>query len=100
LKINDIRPKKIMAGAKAAYQRDVEMYLGVISLFRERSPGCDGLRSGFFCKKDGFNFVRCPGCWTVFMNLGPSSDLVHKLYQTRNTYDYWGKKVYPASADG
>jgi SAM-dependent methyltransferase len=90
-----------MAGAKAAYQRDVEMYLGEINLFRERKcPGCGGLNSEFFCKKDGFNFVRCPGCWTVFMNPGPSSKLVHKLYQTSNTYDYWGKHVYPASADG
>ena len=33
------------------------------------------------------------------MNPGPSNSAVEKLYQTSHNYEYWGREVYPASAE-
>jgi 2-polyprenyl-3-methyl-5-hydroxy-6-metoxy-1,4-benzoquinol methylase len=89
-----------MEGARAAYQKDVEMYHSIRNQFINRScPGCEGSNYQHLCQKDGFVFVRCDACWTVFMNPGPSSSAVERLYQTSHNYEYWGKEVYPASVE-
>ena len=99
MKINHIRPREVMKDARSAYLQDVRMYLDNLGRFYVRNcPGCSNASSDFFCEKDGFAFSRCPGCWTVFMNPGPTQDLVSELYRTSNTYKYWGEFVYPISA--
>lgn len=100
MKINDIRPSGVMKDARSAYLQDVRMYLDNLDRFHERNcPGCNNASSDFFCKKDNFTFSRCPSCWTIFMNPGPTEDLVSELYRTSNTYKYWGEYVYPSSAE-
>jgi 2-polyprenyl-3-methyl-5-hydroxy-6-metoxy-1,4-benzoquinol methylase len=100
MKINDIRPESIMKGAKKAYLEDVEFYKSQIDSFQLRNcPGCQRAECDFFCEKDGFKFDRCPACWTIFMNPGPSIHLVSKLYEISKTYEYWAKYVYPQSAE-
>ena len=100
MKINDIRPESIMKGARKAYLEDVEFYKSQIESFQLRNcPGCQCAECDLFCEKDGFKFDRCPACWTIFMNPGPSADVVSKLYEISKTYEYWAKYVYPQSAE-
>jgi 2-polyprenyl-3-methyl-5-hydroxy-6-metoxy-1,4-benzoquinol methylase len=100
MKINDIRPRGVMKSARLAYLQDVKLYLDNLDRFYVRNcPGCGNASSNFFCEKDGFAFSRCPSCWTVFMNPGPTQDLVSELYRTSNTYKFWGEYVYPSSAE-
>jgi len=100
MKINDIRPKSIMKGARKAYLEDVEFYKSQIESFQLRNcPGCQWVECDLFCEKDGFKFDRCPACWTIFMNPGPSISVVSKLYEISKTYEYWAKYVYPQSAE-
>jgi len=100
MKINDIRPNRIMRGAKQAYEKDLELYQQQHSKFLVRScPGCGSNNFNFFCKHRDFSFTRCRSCWTVFMNPGPTNEIVSELYKTSNTYEYWGKYVYPFSAE-
>jgi 2-polyprenyl-3-methyl-5-hydroxy-6-metoxy-1,4-benzoquinol methylase len=100
MKINDIRPESIMKGARKAYLEDVEFYKSQITFFQLRNcPGCRWAECSLFCEKDGFKFDRCPACWTIFMNPGPSIDVVSRLYEISKTYEYWAKYVYPQSAE-
>ena len=88
-----------MTGADEAYQKDLTSYHLKKSEFVIREcPGCTSSSNQNFCQKDGFNFSRCTGCWTIFMNPGPTPDMVRNLYATSNLYAYWGQHVYPESA--
>lgn len=100
MKIEDIRPESVMRGARKAYLEDVQFYRSQIDSFQLRNcPGCQRAGCDFFCEKDGFKFERCPACWTIFMNPGPSIALVSRLYENSKTYEYWAKYVYPQSAE-
>lgn len=100
MKIEDIRPKIEMASAKNAYKLDAEFYESVYSKFKARvCPGCGSKNFNLFCNQGIFEFSRCISCWCVFMNPGPSPDLILAFYQNSNIYKYWGEHVYPASAE-
>jgi 2-polyprenyl-3-methyl-5-hydroxy-6-metoxy-1,4-benzoquinol methylase len=88
-----------MHGAKQAYEKDLELYRQHLSQFIVRScPGCGSDNSSFFCKHRDFSFTKCRSCWAVFMNPGPTEELVAQLYKSSKTYEYWGEYVYPFSA--
>lgn len=100
MKINDIRPKDVMTGANLAYQKDLATYhLEKRNFVVRACPGCRSKNNEVFCQKDGFSYSRCSGCWTVFMNPGPTPEIVRRLYENSNVYKYWGEHVYPKSAE-
>jgi len=99
MKIEDIRPKNEMVDAKNAYDLDAQFYENSYDQFTYRvCPGCESKNHDFFCKQGRFEFSRCMSCWCVFMNPGPSSELISTFYKNSNIYKYWGRYVYPASA--
>jgi len=99
MRIEDIRPKIEMASARNAYDLDVQFYESFYSKFEPRvCPGCQSINFNFFTKQGNFEFSRCMSCWCVFMNPGPSSELISTFYQNSNIYKYWADCVYPASA--
>lgn len=99
MQIEEIRPSQVMKGAKKAYQEDVEFYLKNLHLFQSRNcPCCDRQDNEAFCRKEGFTYSKCRGCWTVFMNPGPTQELVLELYRNSHTYKYWGEHVYPKTS--
>jgi len=100
MRIEEIRPKLKMAAAKNAYDADAKFYESSYDQFKLRvCPGCESKSSSFFCNQGKFEFSRCISCWCVFMNPGPSSELISAFYKNSNIYKYWGEHVYPASAE-
>lgn len=99
MRIEDIRPKIEMASARNAYDLDAQFYESFYSKFKPRiCPGCQSSNFNFFTKQGNFEFSRCMSCWCVFMNPGPSCELISTFYQNSNIYKYWADYVYPASA--
>jgi 2-polyprenyl-3-methyl-5-hydroxy-6-metoxy-1,4-benzoquinol methylase len=99
-KIEEIRPKKLMREAKNAYLKDVDLYKLKYDKFQYREcPGCGQKKSSFFCFKETFTFERCNSCLSIFMNPGPTSDLVSRLYQESENYKYWAKFIYPITKE-
>lgn len=99
-KIEAIRPKKLADGAKNAYLKDVEFYkLNRDKFILRPCPGCEEKNSSYFCTKESFTFERCNSCLTIFMNPGPTDELVDKLYQISENYKYWSEYIYPMTKE-
>ena len=97
-----IRPSGLLDGQKVAYLQDVERYKSVLRDFETRAcPGCNQLGfEDFFCELfDAFTFVRCNGCWTVYMNPGPTEALVRWFYAESRNYQYWADVIYPMTRE-
>ena len=106
MRINDIRPKKLLKMQKLAIEKDLEFYRNSIDKFTNRNcPGCfklckprDGEFKNYFLK-EGFNYYRCESCWTLFMNPGPTESLIKEFYQTSENYKYFAEYIYPESRE-
>jgi 2-polyprenyl-3-methyl-5-hydroxy-6-metoxy-1,4-benzoquinol methylase len=98
MKIDAIRPERIMKDAEAAYTKDLLFYEQNRKRFIEREcPGCGIASSESFASHRGFNFNRCSACWSVFMSPGPSEELLSEFYAQSNVYRFWSEKVYPST---
>lgn len=93
-----IRPADLMLTQRDAYQQDVDYYRNVAERFEERAcPGCSASnsRSRLFAQHQGFKFVRCLACWCVYMNPGPTDEILQDFYASSANYDFWAKSIYP-----
>jgi len=98
MEINTIRPKHLDDLAKEAYTKDLLYYKSNLDKFVERfCPACD-LRNQFtFIVKDSFNYSKCQGCGCVYMNPGPTEELVNNFYHISENYRFWAEYMYPQS---
>ncbi len=98
MKIESIRPKNPSTSQVEAYLLDVASYRKIQGEFIQRNcPGCLSTRNEFFSDHQGFSFVRCNSCFTVFMNPGPTEQMVQNLYENSANYEYWAREIYPKS---
>lgn len=80
--------------------KDVEFYQSQMDLFIYRScPCCNSKEDTSFSQKDGFKYSQCRACHTIYMNPGPPKQVVEKLYEISQNYQYWSKFIYPISKD-
>ena len=101
MNIDQIRPQNLLAQAKLAAKKDVDFYKSHIGEFKARvCPACGlGTDTQPFLVKDLFEFSRCLGCWCIFMNPGPTPELVNELYANSENYRFWAEKMYPQSRE-
>lgn len=98
IEINQIRPEQLDDLAKKAYDKDLIFYKSSLHLFVERAcPACSLESKTTFLVKDSFNFSKCPGCSCIYMNPGPTEELVNDFYQTSENYKFWAEHMYPQS---
>jgi 2-polyprenyl-3-methyl-5-hydroxy-6-metoxy-1,4-benzoquinol methylase len=98
MKINQIRPEYLDDMAKEAYNKDLLFYKSNLHLFIERTcPACSLKNEATFFVKDEFHFSKCQGCSCIFMNPGPTEELVGQLYSNSENYKFWAEHMYPKS---
>jgi 2-polyprenyl-3-methyl-5-hydroxy-6-metoxy-1,4-benzoquinol methylase len=106
MQITNIRPSNLIKNQKKAYQKDLEFYRNSIDYFSARNcPGCNKHAPPtdrdltLFFEKDGFSYSKCEACWTIYMNPGPSKELIKKFYQTSENYKFFAKFIYPETRE-
>jgi 2-polyprenyl-3-methyl-5-hydroxy-6-metoxy-1,4-benzoquinol methylase len=106
MQINDIRPRLLMKKQKAAYNKDLDFYRNLLDQFCPRNcPGCNkhvspiNLELKRYFEKDGFNYSKCESCWTIYMNPGPTKDLIKKFYEISENYKFFANYIYPETAE-
>lgn len=95
---NDIRPAQLMADKQFAIEADVQFLNNNQDRFVVvPCPACGQSRPRSQALKNGFSYVLCSACETVYMNPRASQELMHEFYIVSKNYEYWNKYIYPAT---
>ncbi len=98
LKEEAIRPADLMAENAALHCQDVALLLEHQANFvMVDCPACECPENSPRFEKNGFRFVTCTQCETVFINPRPSRSLLDRYYQQSKSIQHWNDKIFPAS---
>lgn len=98
LREEDIRPAALMADKQACIEADRRFLLERRDRWvAVRCPACDGAASRPFGEKQGFAYVACAQCETVYTNPRPCLELLGEFYATSQNYAYWNERIFPAT---
>lgn len=98
MKVEEIRPKKFMAEISKLEQKEIKDFLKKQSQFLMVS--CPACTKTDFTKrfiKNGFSFVKCQYCQTLFINPRPTSFMLEEYYATSKQLQYWNDKIFKAT---
>ena len=100
--IDDIRPSSLVERQRQAYEEDVRRYQVLSADFVRRDcPACGSEAGAHFVTKDGFQYLKCPACWCIFMSPGPTEGHVRWLYSEESAnYRFWAEEMYPKTRAG
>lgn len=95
---SQIRPDKLMRENVKLRQIDLRQILKQKRQFvAVNCPVCGGKKSKEKWHKDGFRFVTCSACETVFINPRPTQSMLADFYQHGLSIKHWSDKIFPAS---
>ena len=98
MKEKSIRPDYLMRENAKLHAEDVENLLKYRDEFTEIfCPACESKRYEIVFKKDGFTFVKCTKCETVFINPRPTPKMLAEFYTTSKSIKHWNDYIFPAS---
>lgn len=100
MKEEDIRPERLMQEYHALYEEDVRSLLSKSAMFVD--VPCPACRSGMclpLFEKEGFKFVECKDCGTVYVNPRPTAGMLGEYYAGSKGMALWNDKIFPASED-
>ncbi|MDX1929813.1 MAG: class I SAM-dependent methyltransferase [Pirellulaceae bacterium] len=97
---SDIRPPELMLKKKGCIDSDRRYLLERRDEWVVTScPACESMDSSAFGEKDGFQYVQCTACKTVYTCPRPSESLLHKFYSQSANYAFWNEHIFPATED-
>jgi len=100
MKENDIRPDNFIAKQKELYKIDQLNILKNKNQFIDICcPACDDNEKTFIFQKDGFSFVECNKCKTLFVNPRPSKESLFEHYNNSLSEKFWNDYIYPKSEE-
>jgi 2-polyprenyl-3-methyl-5-hydroxy-6-metoxy-1,4-benzoquinol methylase/ribosomal protein S27E len=97
---SELCPDDLLRGQEEAFARDVARLRARSAGFvRCDCPACDGTDVEPIFEKEGFAYVRCGSCRTIYMDPRPSPDIMADYYASSENYRYWASFIFPASED-
>jgi len=100
VKEEDIRPDSLMRENAKLRAEDIRKILKRKDEFVEIScPACESSSYRLVFQKDGFTFVCCKQCETVFVNPRPTYEMLTEFYTTSKSIRHWNDRIFPASED-
>lgn len=100
MKEENIRPDHLMRKNAKLHAEDVQQLLRHRKEFVEiLCPACESNNYHVVFKKDGFTFVTCTKCETVFINPRPTFEMLIEFYAMSKSIKHWNDKIFPASED-
>ena len=96
--VDDIRPTSLEARKQILSRQDREALLAMRPHFVEvPCPACGGEERALAFEKDGFPYMRCAGCETLYITPRPPADLLARWYAESENSRFWHTHVYPMS---
>lgn len=97
---SEIRPDELYDETMRLRKIDTEkILLKSKSFVKVCCPACNKVEYELFYKRDGFTFVKCSVCETVFVNPRPTKEMLFEHYATSLNTKFWKKNVYPKSEE-
>ena len=95
-----IRPDHLMRENAKLHAEDVQQLLTCRNEFIEiPCPACGFNSYRVVFEKDGFTFVTCTKCQTVFINPRPTFEMLTEFYATSKSIKHWNDKIFPSTED-
>lgn len=96
----NIRPLNLMRENDILHAEDVRQLLKHKNKFSTiPCPACESKDFRLAFEKDGFNFVVCSDCDTMFINPRPTFKMLTEFYSASKSIKHWNDKIFPASED-
>lgn len=94
----DLCPEELLSEQEAAFQRDVDrMLVRKHEFVQVACPACQGKTSRKVFEKYGLSYEECAQCLTLFVSPRPTPEILHAFYAQSENYEFWAKKIFPAS---
>ena len=98
LKLEEIRPKKVMVGQKVAMGKDIKKLTSKKYNFESVfCPACNKNNYKYLYEKNYTHHVLCLECKTQFVTPRLTEKSLKDFYIESDNYEYWSDKVYLSS---
>ena len=95
-----MRPQNLMRECAKLRAEDVRDLLTCRDEFVEiPCPACEANIYRKTFKKDGFTFVTCEQCDTLFINPRPTLEMLMEFYSTSRVTRFWKEKIFPVTEE-
>ncbi|KKG07358.1 bifunctional 2-polyprenyl-6-hydroxyphenol methylase/3-demethylubiquinol 3-O-methyltransferase UbiG [Methanosarcina sp. 2.H.A.1B.4] len=100
MKEENIRPEVLMRDNHELHIKDVHELLTQRKDFVQiPCPACECTKNKFIFDKNGFTFVSCVECGTVFINPRPTLEMLVNFYKCSNSIKHWNDYIFPQSEE-
>lgn len=89
MKENEIRKKETLDRYFELVKKDVKAFFKYDDFVKVKCPACDGKDHSLEFMKDGFNYVMCRKCSTLFVNPRPPFGSLKKFYSDSESGRFW-----------
>ncbi len=97
MKEHEIRPTELFDEYLRISAADASTYFSSAADKAPRScPACGGKTHKPAFTKNGFDFVRCSDCDTLFVTPAPIAEKLSKFYRNSPSQQYWADVFFPA----
>jgi len=98
MKETDIRPADLLGKYLELSLQD-GLAMDRAKFVRVPCPACLGERTASKLEKNGFAFVQCSNCGSVFCSPRPTQEALDKLYEEAPSSEFWARVFFPAVAE-
>lgn len=96
MKERDIRPENLLMKVLELHEEDVKQLMTQKNKFVEVScPCCESNKNIHEYEKEGFDFVKCCKCNTVYITPRPTVDMLSNFYATSESMKFWNDILFP-----
>lgn len=96
IKEEDIRPSDLVKLQQKCLEEDIEMLKKKRAKFVTVScVACGSSENRAEHEKNGFTYVKCEKCGTLFMNPRPDLETLNEFYKNSKNYKFWSENIFP-----
>lgn len=100
MKEEDIRPQDLHEEYLRLSQKDAGTFFSDVSKFQDiLCPACSSKEVKKAFVKDGFGFVTCSQCGTLFQSPRPTIEAFEQFYIESPSSNYWAETFFPRIAE-
>jgi len=98
MKEEEIRPQSIFDEYLQLCESDTQKYFDTVECSDVACPAC-GESGEYSFNKNGFDYVECTNCKTLFVSPRPESVAFEKYYTESKSVEYWATTFYKYTAE-